>query len=49
MNDIALKNVNQEKDIGVIVEDWLKFEDHMYEKMKKTNNMIGLIRRHLFT
>ena len=46
MNDIALKNVNQEKDIGV---DRLKFEDHMYEKMKKTNNMIGLIRRHLFT
>ena len=49
MNDIALKNVNQEKDIGVIVEDQLKFEDHMYERMKKTNNMIGLIRRHLFT
>ena len=45
MNDITLKNVKQEKDIGVIVDDQLKFEDHMYEKIKKANNMMGLIRR----
>ena len=44
INDIVLKNVKQEKDIGVIVEDQLKFKDHMYEKVKKANNMIGLIR-----
>ena len=43
--DIVLRNVKQEKDVGVIVDDQLKFEDHMYEKIKKANNMMGLIRR----
>ena len=37
--------MNQEKDIGVIVDDQLKFENHMYEKIRKANNMMGLIRR----
>ena len=45
MDDVILRNVKQEKDIGVIVDDQLKFEDHMYEKIKKANNMMGLIRR----
>ena len=45
MNDITLRNVKQEKDIGVIVDDQLKFEDHTYEKIKKANHMMGLIRR----
>ena len=35
MDDIILRNVKQEKDIGVIVDDQLKFEDHMYEKNKE--------------
>ena len=30
--------------IGVIVDDQLKFEYHMYEKIKKANNIMGLIR-----
>ena len=34
MNDAALKNGNQEKDIGITEDDKLKFEDHMYEKTK---------------
>ena len=45
MKDTELKQVNQEKDIGVIVDDLLKSENHMYEKIKKANNMMGLIRR----
>ena len=45
MDDVILRNVKQEKDIGVIVDDQLKFKDHMYEKIKKANNMMGLIRR----
>ena len=45
MDDIILRNVKQEKDIGVTVDNQLKFEDHMYEKIKKANNMMGLIRR----
>ena len=45
MKDTELKQVNQEKDIGVIVDDQLKFENHMYEKIMKANNRIKLIRR----
>ena len=45
MDNIILRNVKQEKDIGVIVDYQLQFEDHMYEKIKKANNMVGLIRR----
>ena len=44
MHDIILRNIKQEKDIGVIVDDQLRFEDHMYEKLKKVN-MIRQIRR----
>ena len=46
--DIVLRNVKHKKDIGVIVDDQLKFEYHMYEKIKKANNMMGLIRRSFF-
>ena len=45
MDAVVLRNVKQEKDIGVIVDEQLKFEDHMYEKIKKANNVMGLIRR----
>ena len=45
MQDTELKQVNQEKDIGVKVDDQLKFENHMYEKIRKANNMMRLIRR----
>ena len=43
MDDTAPKNVKQEKDIGVTVNEQLKFEDHIYERIKKANNMVGLI------
>ena len=41
MGDITLINVKQEKDITI--DDQLKPEEHMYEKIKKANNMMGLI------
>ena len=45
MHTTELKQVKQEKDIGVIVDDQLKFESHILEKIKKANNIMGLIRR----
>ena len=45
MKETILKQVHQEKDIGVIVDDQLKFESHIYEKINKANSMMGLIRR----
>ena len=31
----------------MIIDDQLKFENHMNDKVKKANNMMGLIRRSL--
>ena len=45
MNDTTLKQVSQEKDIGIIVDEQLKFESHVYEKINKANSMMGLICR----
>ena len=45
MNATELKQVKQEKDIRVIVDDQLKFESHTLEKIKKANNIKRLIRR----
>ena len=35
MHNIELRKVNQEKGIGVIIDDQLKFENDMQEKIKK--------------
>ena len=40
-----LEHVNEEKDIGVTVDDNLTFESHILEKVKKANQMCGMIRR----
>ena len=40
-----LKYTNKEKDIGVVVDDQLNFEEHMNEKINKANSIMGLIRR----
>lgn len=45
MGNVDLKQVKNEKDIGVITDKQLKFEDHMNEKIRKANSMICLIRR----
>ena len=45
MKDVELKQVEYEKDIGVIIDNQLKFEHHMNEKINKANNIMGLIRR----
>ena len=34
MHNTELKQVKQEKDIGIIVDDQLKLENHMQEKSK---------------
>ena len=40
-----LQKVNEEKDIGVVIDSSLKFELHVAEKIKNWNKMIGLIKR----
>ena len=40
-----LEHIFEEKDIGVIIDSELSFESHISAKVKKANQMMGLIRR----
>ena len=41
----VLETVFEEKDLGVLIDSDLSFEDHITEKVKKAYSMLGLIRR----
>ena len=45
MGDLELEHVFEEKDLGVIIDSELKFDDHISSKVNKANSIIGLIRR----
>ena len=42
-----LRLVNQEYDLGVIIDDKLSFSIHIMEQVNKSNRIIGAIRRSL--
>ena len=44
MNDHILENVNEEKDLGVIIDNQLKFHTHTSAAIKKANSILGLIK-----
>jgi len=45
LNGHELEHVFSEKDLGVTIDCNLRFDDHMTEKIKKANLILGLIRR----
>ena len=45
MNSKTLKVVNEERDLGIIFQDDLKFNKHISTKVQKANSMQGLIIR----
>ena len=45
MDATRLKIVEQEKDLGVVVDSQLKFEEHITRIVKKANSVMGMIRR----
>ena len=45
INGQELEHVLVEKDLGVKVDAALRFEEHISEKVKKANTMVGLIRQ----
>ena len=45
MNSKTLKVVNEEWDLGIIFQDDLKFNKHIFTKVQKANSMLGLIIR----
>ena len=42
---ITLEVTPQEKDLGVVIDRNLKFNDHINQSVKKANRIVGLIRR----
>ena len=44
-SEIRLEKVQQEKDLGIITDQHLTFEEHLTTKTNKANQMMGLIRR----
>ena len=42
---IMLENVKEEKDLGVIIDNQLKFHTHTSAAVKKANSILGLIKR----
>ena len=45
LHNTILEEVEEEKDIGVVVDDQLRFHKHISEKVTKANNVMGIIRR----
>ena len=45
LNNEQLEHVFSEKDLGVIIDSELSFEEHLSEKIMKANKIVGLIRR----
>ena len=47
--DSKLENVNHIKDLGVIIDNRLNFNEHINDKIKKANSMLGIIKEILNT
>ena len=45
MNDYVLQNVKEEKDLGILIDDKLKFQTHTSPVIKMANSILGLIKR----
>ena len=45
MNEHELETIEEEKDLGVIIDNKLKFHTHISAAIKKANRILGLIKR----
>ena len=45
MDETTLNTVDKEKDLGIIFDTELFFEEHINTKVKKANSLVGTIRR----
>ena len=48
MDERRLKEVSEEKDLRISVNDNLTFEKHINEKVNKANSLVGMVRRTFF-
>ena len=44
-SDKGMEFTKSEKDIGVVIDSKLSFENHINEKVNKANSIMGVIRR----
>ena len=47
MDDVKMKVVDKEKDLGIIFDNTLSFEEHINSKVNKANSLVGMLRRSL--
>ena len=45
MDDIKMKVVDKEKDLEIIFDNTLSFEEHINSKVNKANSLVGMLRR----
>ena len=45
MDNVLIKQSDEEKDLGVVIDSKLSFEAHMQSKINKGNSIMGIIRR----
>ena len=45
MNNNSLESTNEERDLGVIVDDLLKFHRHTAAAVRKANSVLGIIKK----
>ena len=45
MGDLILEAATEEKDLGVIIDEKLKFDKHTEAQVNKANKVLGLLRR----
>jgi len=47
IKSVVLENVDSYKDLGVIIDSYLKFDKHISEKVNKAYMMLGILKRNL--
>ena len=45
INNSPIENTNQQKDLGIIFDSKLDFNQHIHEKVSKANQILGIVRR----
>ena len=46
-NEIVIESTSSEKDLGIIIDNCLNFQEHIYTQISKANKILGLIRKNI--
>jgi hypothetical protein len=48
MGENEINQATEEKDLGVLIDDKLKFQQHINQQTKKANQRLRMIKRYIF-